>query len=137
MRPSDHLFLAVELERNNMVHDHIAPTAGRLPRSVASYGSTHNELSSTFFLKQIKKTQHCSSLNDKQLKRKISHAKWYYTRKEKKRKAMKEDNSLESLKHYIESNFVSENKMKESTMKLILEEQHNDEIGKVHYFVWF
>ena len=50
---------------------------------------------------------------------------------------MKEDNSLERLKHYIESNFVSENEMKESTMQLILEKQHTDEIGKVHYVVWF
>lgn len=136
MRPSNPLVLSVELERNDMVHDHVVTTAGRLPRSVASYVSTHNELSSTFLLKQIKKTQHCTSLNDKQLKRKISHAKWYYTRKEKKRKAMKEDNSLERLKHYIESNFVNENEMKESNMKLILESQHNDEIGKVHFVVW-
>ena len=82
--PKDQCLVAVQLERNDTEHHHVIEKEGRLPREVAQYVSDNKELPSMFLLKKVRKSQTCLNLNNKKLKSKISNAKWYYTRKEKK-----------------------------------------------------
>ena len=118
IRPHDDAFLAVELEKNDVEHHHVVRTDGRLFRSIANYVKGNNELSSMFLFKKIKMMQSVSPYNDKELKKKISHAKWYYRRKENMNSVAQEKRSLESLKKYIEANLVSEKDIANNLMKL-------------------
>ena len=118
LRPHDDALLTVEIEKNDVEHHHVVRTDGRLSRSIANYVKGNNELSSMFLLKKIKVMQSFSPYNDKELKKKISHAKWYYTRKENMHIVAQKESSLESLKKYIEANLVSEKNVTNNLMDL-------------------
>ena len=95
------------IERSEGTHNHDELNCfSSLPRSAGSFINENNNFPVMILFNEIKKRKLCENMNPIELKKKISHSKWYSRRKEKRNKQQGNGGSLQALKIYLESRTV-------------------------------